>query len=74
MSRRSQKALRARKALLQERYGQRPWFRGVGIAPSDGDLVLRLNVDDRELGDDEIPTECDGCPIEIVYIAGYEKR
>ena len=70
----SHEELRARKVLLQKKYGQRPWFRGVGIAPSGGDLVLRLNVDDREVGDDEIPTEFESSPIEIVYTHGYEKR
>ena len=74
MSPMSREKLRAHKALLLKKYGQRPWFRGVGIAPSGGDLVLRLNVDDRELGDDDIPTEFESCPIEVVFTHGYEKR
>lgn len=67
--------LRRCKADLQARYGDRPWFRGVGIAPSGSDLVLRLSVDPAAAGaGEEIPREYRGHRIDIVYIGGYERR
>lgn len=67
--------LRHAKETLQQQFGKRSWFRGVGIAPSDKGLVLRLNVDDRELiTPDEIPTECEGYQLDIVHISNYKKR
>lgn len=67
--------LRRAKETLQQQFGKRAWFRGVGIAPSDKGLVLRLNVDDREpITPDEIPIECEGCKLDIVHIANYQKR
>lgn len=67
--------LRRAKETLQKQYGEKKWFRGVGIAPSDHGLVLRLNVDDREAGTpSEIPGECEGYKLEIVNISHYKKR
>jgi len=35
--------------------------------------MLRLNVD-PDVDEQEVPTEFDGIPIEVVRIGGYEKR
>ena len=51
----------------------RPWYRGIAIARSGGDLVLRLNVspttDTRKF-----PHAYHGIPVEVVRIDGYEPR
>jgi hypothetical protein len=58
---------------LREAVKDRPWFRSVGIAPRDGDLILRLNVASNA-DDGEVPREFDGVPIEVVRIDGYDRR
>lgn len=64
----------AKKALLEE-FGERPWFRGAGIAPGARGLQLRLNVDpEAELGDDEIPKRYRGFAVEVVRIRSYRPR
>ncbi len=65
---------RAKRALLAK-YGDRPWFRGAGIAPGAGGLTLRLNVDPEvDLAGEEVPESCEGQPVEVVYIGAYEPR
>ena len=69
-------ALQRAKRSLLEKFGEREWFRGVGIVPTDaGVLGLRLNVDpDVEVEKDEIPARYQGIAIEIVRIKGYKPR
>ncbi len=68
-------ALRSAKRALLEKYGDCPWFRGVGIGPSGSGMSLRLNVDPRvEVADAEIPKSFRGYAIDIVYIGDYEPR
>lgn len=65
---------RAKRSLLKD-YGERDWFRGVGIVPRDGGLGLRLNVDpDVNIEEDEIPATCHNIAIEIVRTKGYKPR
>ncbi len=65
---------RAKQALAQK-YGKRAWFRGVGIAPSESGLVLRLNVDPTsEASKEKIPRSFRGYKVEIVFIRGYKPR
>jgi hypothetical protein len=67
----------ARKAkhALRERYADRQWFRGVGIAPGEDGLILRLNVDPNSLASEaELPGEFDGIQIEVVFIDAYRPR
>ena len=64
---------RAKERLRQE-VEKRPWFRGVGIAPSETGLKLRLNVDQDCVHGDELPREFDGFSVDIVFIKGYEPR
>ena len=64
---------RAKEALRQE-FSERAWFRGAGIAPGQDGLVLRLNVDPDQTGDDEIPEVFHGHELHIVYTRGYEPR
>ncbi len=65
---------RAKRSLLKN-YGERDWFRGVGIVPTDGGLGLRLNVDpDAIIEEDEIPTTHHNIAIEIVRTKGYKLR
>ena len=65
---------RAKRALL-EKYGDRAWFRGVGIAPKDGGMCLRLNVDSKaRLKENEIPAEYQNIAIEVVRTTGYKPR
>jgi hypothetical protein len=68
--------VQAAKAKLAERCAGRPWFRGVGIAPAkeEGLFTLRLNVDPRAKGVEEIPTELDGVPVEVVFLSAYKPR
>ena len=68
-------AARHAKEVLQARYAQSGWYRGVGIAPDAGGFAVRLNVS-PEARDVEasLPHECEGVPIQIVYIEGYAPR
>jgi hypothetical protein len=68
-------AARHAKQVLQERYAQLDWYRGVGIAPSDDGFAVRLNVSPqaRDL-ESSLPHECEGVPIQIVFIEGYAPR
>jgi hypothetical protein len=68
-------AARHAKAVLQERYAHSGWYRGVGIAPADDGFAVRLNVspEARDL-EASLPHECEGVPIQIVYIEGYAPR
>jgi len=69
-----EKLQRAKQALLKK-YGQRGWFRGVGIVPGTGGMRLRLNVSpEKDLGDDELPARFQGFDVEIVKIAAYSPR
>ena len=66
---------RLAKDALRERYADRQWFRGVGIAPGENGLVLRLNVDPSSLESmDDLPGECDGILVEVVFIDTYQPR
>lgn len=65
---------RAKRSLLKM-YGEREWFRGVGIVPTEGGLCLRLNIDPEvTLGENEIPATYQDIAIEIVRTKGYEAR
>ncbi len=67
--------LQRAKEALREQYGRRAWFRGVGLAPSDAGLILRLNVDPAVKVDPaEIPHEFRGHPVDVVYIGAYKPR
>ena len=69
------KALQRAKQALREKYGSRDWFRGVGIAPSNAGIGLRLNVDPAvHVAEGEIPKSFRGYSIEVVFIRGYEPR
>lgn len=71
----STRALRRAKRSLLKKYGERDWFRGVGIVPAEGGLGLRLNVDpDVEIEEDEIPATYYNIAIEIVRTKGYKPR
>jgi len=64
----------AKKAIAAE-YGERPWFRGVGIAPSAQGFSLRLNVDPASgLTREDLPAEYGGVPVEVVFIGKYRPR
>jgi hypothetical protein len=66
----------AAKAKLAARWSAEPWFRGVGIAPAKqkGRFSLRLTVDPAAQGEAAIPTECDGVPVEVVFLRAYKPR
>ena len=67
--------VRHAKESVQAEFGTRAWFRGVGIAPDPSGMVVRLNVDPRAKEEGvKLPTECEGVPVKIVYIKGYEPR
>lgn len=67
--------LQAAKDALKAEYGDRAWFRGVGIAPASNGLCLRLNVDPAvHVADDEIPQRYRGHAVEVVFIEKYEPR
>jgi hypothetical protein len=67
--------LRKAKRQLTELVGGCKWFRGVGIAPGEAGLTLRLNVDKTALTpDEEIPHSILGQPIKIVFIKQYSPR
>lgn len=69
------RSLQRAKRALAKKFGDRRWFRGVGIAPADGGLCLRLNVDpDATLEEDEIPETYENIAIEIVRTKGYKAR
>lgn len=69
------KELRQAKKAVLEKFGDRKWFRGVGIAPSKRGLCLRLNVDRTAVdADEDVPKEFHGHRLDIVYIKGYKKR
>ena len=68
---RDRERLRRAKDGLRAFVEREPWFRGVGIAPKDGDLVLRLSVS-RAADQSTLPHEFDGVPVDIVVIDGYE--
>jgi len=71
----SLRSLRDAKRALLKKFGERAWFRGVGIVPTDAGLGLRLNVDpDVEIDDEEIPATYRKISIEIVQTKGYESR
>lgn len=64
------------KAKLAREWGGRPWFRGVGIAPSEQkDLfTLRLTVDPSAKDTVDVPTEFEGIPVEVVFLSAYKPR
>lgn len=65
---------RAKRSLLKK-YGERDWFHGVGIVPTEQGLCLRMNVAPKaKLEDDEIPTTYRNIAIEIVRTEGYKPR
>ena len=67
--------LRRAKEALRKEYGDRPWFRGVGIGTSKSGLVLRLNVDpDTDLPENEVPQTFLGHPVTVVFIGRYKTR
>ena len=71
----STRSLQRAKRSLLKKYGERDWFRGVGIVPTDGGLGLRLNVDpDVKIEEDEIPATYHNIAIEIVRTKGYKPR
>lgn len=71
----STRSLQRAKRSLLKKYGERDWFRGVGIVPTDEGLGLRLNVDpDVEIAEDEIPATYYNIVIEIVRTRGYKPR
>ena len=71
----SMRSLQYAKRALLKKFGEREWFRGVGIVPTDAGLGLRLNVDpDVEVEENEIPTTYRRISIEIVKTRGYEPR
>jgi hypothetical protein len=51
----------------------RPWYRGIAIARSGGDLVLRLNVSPTA-NIAKFPHQYRGIPVEIVRLEGYTAR
>lgn len=68
-------ALQRAKEALKGQYQNRVWFRGVGIAPSESGLVLRINVDPTaKVGEDEIPSVFRGHKVDVVFIRAYEPR
>lgn len=66
----------AAKIKLAERWSGEPWYRGVGIAPAKqkGRFSLRLTVDPAAKGQPGIPSECDGIPVEVVFLKAYKPR
>ena len=67
--------LRRAKDALREKYGRYDWFRGVGIAPSETGLALRLNVDPSAgVPLNKLPKTFRRYDVEIVFIQGYEPR
>lgn len=66
----------AAKAELTARYADSDWCRGIGIAPGEeGGLALRINVAPGALAEGlKLPKEVDGFPLQVVAIAGYQKR
>jgi hypothetical protein len=66
----------AAKAELSARYADSDWCRGIGIAPDEqGGLALRINVAPGALVEGlKLPKEVGGFPLQVVAIAGYEKR
>lgn len=71
----STRALQRAKRSLAKKYGDRRWFRGVGIVPTDAGLALRLNVDpDAIIEEGEIPATFHNLAIEIVRTKGYKPR
>ena len=71
----STRSLQRAKRSLLKKYGERDWFRGVGIVLTDEGLGLRLNVDpDVKIEEDEIPATYHNIAIEIVRTKGYKPR
>ena len=69
------RSLRRAKRGLLKKFGEREWFLGVGIVPTDAGLCLRLNVDpDVEIEEHEIPATYHNIPIEILQTKGYAPR
>ena len=67
--------IRKAKGALQEKYGGRSWFRGAGIAPKEGGMALRLNVDPAQRAEaEDIPREFQGFEVEVVFIDAYKPR
>ncbi len=71
----STRSLQRAKRSLAKKYGDRSWFRGVGIVPTDEGPALRLNVDpDAIVEEGEIPATFHNIAIEIVTTKGYKPR
>ena len=71
----STRSLQRAKRSLLKKHGERDWFRGVGIVPTDGGLGLRLYVDpDVKIEENEIPATYHNIAIEIVRTKGYKPR
>ena len=70
-----EQALRAQDILL-ERFRGRSWLRGIGILNPATGYAVQLNVDpdDENLKKSELPTECEGVPVEVVFIHAYYNR
>jgi hypothetical protein len=68
-------AARRAKLLLQQKYQNADWLRGIGIAPGAAGFTIRINVD-PEIGPDpsEFPSECEGVPVEVLRTKGYGPR
>ncbi len=73
-SRQTPRAAQRAKRSLHKKFGDRKWFRGVGIVPAAEGLALRLNVDPSEAGNEAIPETYYNFPVEVVEIRGYEAR
>jgi len=69
-------AAQAAKRKLAEAFRGESWFRGVGLAPANRrDLfTLRLTVDPSAHDEPSLPTECEGIPVEVVFLAAYRPR
>ena len=71
----STRSLQRAKRSLLKKYGERDWFGGVGIVPTEEGLGLRLNVDpEATIEDDEIPATYHNIAVEIVRTKGYKPR
>ena len=64
--------VRRAKERLKHQIKDRPWYRGIGIAPHADGPVIRLNVAANE-EHDEIPADFEGIPVEIVRIDAYSR-
>lgn len=73
-SQQSVRAAQRAKRSLHKKFGDRAWFRGVGIVPAVDGLALRLNVDPSVASGDSIPATYYNFPVEVVEISGYGAR